>query len=795
MKRSWWWIGVLVLLPALLLGACRVTGTPDPETGPILTVTGPVLTATPLPTPSATVSPTAGIPLDAGLIGGRVWHDVCSIAGGEGGAPAQPSAGCVPEDGGYRANGIPETGEPGLEGVLVTLGAGVCPSTRLAAAITGSDGTYVFNDLYAGTYCVTIDPLAEPNASLLLPGGWTAPARDQGSMEVTLNPGMQRLDVDFGWDYQFLPADETAAFSAWLRETLATRQDEAMAALMNDPFVIAGWRSEGRSLPPDQAVAELQANHFGPGTRLTYPERDVTTLLGGADPYAIFGPEAPIAAIVFAGGWGPQGQDEALLYISRDPAGGYKWYGVLTAFGGFGQTAALLAWERQGGIAGFCDELVVYGAGDAHARTCANEDNRALGVGLLSGERLATLRRWVSEFQPFTFEHTDPATADAMTIGLTLYGAGQAEAGEAEVQAMQDFAAQLFAELGSVQETNIRYVLAQADLSIQSGPGVDYASVGQAASGQAVRVTGQSLDGGWWRVLCPGDMVGSCWVPADPRHTLPTAPPADAGPQDGLLATFDVSGELFRVWVTDPADVEQILALQDGASGANIPNGRILRGPGPGGYNLPWNWHLDPADIEMAEMTTEVCDGRPSYVQGHVDEFVDVVGRYCPWNAALVEVTDLRDAGTACAAPPAGAARLANEGHGYCLHYPDDFTVENPLETEVVLLGPVPGAGDRARAFIEVEDAAGRTTAQAADALLAGLPDFDVVRGQIGLGGEPAVLLDRVPGQDLSRQIITVHGGRLYRLTFVPSDPEFDEPYRDMERVYAAVLNSFRFMP
>jgi hypothetical protein len=276
------------------------------------------------------------VPLDAGMIGGRVWHDVCGVAGGEGSAPAVPSAGCVPDGGGYRANGLLEAGEPGIEGVQVALGQGQCPSDGLATATTSADGTYVFNDLAAGTYCVTVDPLQEPNASLLLPGGWTAPAVEQGSVTVALDPGMQRTDVDLGWDHQFLPADESPAFAAWLKETLAARDYGQMQALMADPFAIAGWRSEGQFYAPSQAVEQLQNNHLSPDTHLTYPERDVTALLGGANPFTIFGPEARIVRILFVSGWGPEGSDEALLYIAQEPDGTYRWHGVLTAFGGFG---------------------------------------------------------------------------------------------------------------------------------------------------------------------------------------------------------------------------------------------------------------------------------------------------------------------------------------------------------------------------------------------------------------------------------------------------------------------------
>lgn len=121
-------------------------------------------------------------------------------------------------------------------------------------------------------------------------------------------------------------------------------------------------------------------------------------------------------------------------------------------------------------------------------------------------------------------------------------------------------------------------------------------------------------------------------------NILPAEPTPAGELQGGVLATFDVAGEQFRVWVTNPQTIQQILDLAAGNSLANIPNGRIVRGPGEADHNLPWSWHLDAEEIEMAEMTIEVCDGTPSYVEEHVDEFADTVGRYCPWSARLVSV-------------------------------------------------------------------------------------------------------------------------------------------------------------
>jgi hypothetical protein len=108
----------------------------------------------------------------------------------------------------------------------------------------------------------------------------------------------------------------------------------------------------------------------------------------------------------------------------------------------------------------------------------------------------------------------------------------------------------------------------------------------------------------------------------------------------GVLATFEVEGERFRVWTTNPQTIHDLHELRRGTSTANIPNGRILRGAGRARHNAPYHWHLDPQDITMAEAAIELCDALPSYVEENVDEFVERVGRYCPWAAELVELRD-----------------------------------------------------------------------------------------------------------------------------------------------------------
>jgi hypothetical protein len=181
----------------------------------------------------AVVTPTPGSEPGSASIQGHVWHDLCAIGGAEGGGAITPSAGCVrTSDGGYQANGLFETDEPGIGGVSVQLGVGTCPASGLAATTTDTSGAYAFTGLAAGTYCVSVDALIPANASLL-PGSWTFPAlyakSTIASYTITLASDEQKTDVNFGWDYQFLPLPEPVPTRPGITATPAEPQPTATA--------------------------------------------------------------------------------------------------------------------------------------------------------------------------------------------------------------------------------------------------------------------------------------------------------------------------------------------------------------------------------------------------------------------------------------------------------------------------------------------------------------------------------------------------------------------------------------
>jgi hypothetical protein len=105
---------------------------------------------------------------------------------------------------------------------------------------------------------------------------------------------------------------------------------------------------------------------------------------------------------------------------------------------------------------------------------------------------------------------------------------------------------------------------------------------------------------------------------------------APTNPSRSAVVTFQVATETFRVRLTTGAAVDAAMRAQAGGP-ARIPNGRIASGTD---LNAGWSWHL--VDVEFAEATIEVCDGRPSDVERAGTQFGG--GRYCPWSARIVSI-------------------------------------------------------------------------------------------------------------------------------------------------------------
>ena len=105
---------------------------------------------------------------------------------------------------------------------------------------------------------------------------------------------------------------------------------------------------------------------------------------------------------------------------------------------------------------------------------------------------------------------------------------------------------------------------------------------------------------------------------------------APTAPSPLAVVTFAVANETFRVALTTSDQVLAARAAQAGGR-ASIPIGRIAAGTQ---VNTGWSWHLE--SFAFAEVTIELCDGRPSDVERLGIQFGG--GSFCPWTATVVRI-------------------------------------------------------------------------------------------------------------------------------------------------------------
>jgi hypothetical protein len=196
---------------------------------------------TPLPTP--VVAEPTELPANTASINGIVWHDLCVNDSSD----EEPPQGCVKDDHKvvYIANGIYESNEEGISGILVELGSGPCPATSFTSVSTDTHGQFKIENLTPGVYCAFPRIEGSHLPALVEPGIWTYPKSADGSSRamqtITLLPGEQRSNVNFGWDYLNKPV---APMADPTREPTSTPRCVDSASLVKDVTIPDGTRME-----------------------------------------------------------------------------------------------------------------------------------------------------------------------------------------------------------------------------------------------------------------------------------------------------------------------------------------------------------------------------------------------------------------------------------------------------------------------------------------------------------------------------------------------------------------------
>ena len=95
-----------------------------------------------------------------------------------------------------------------------------------------------------------------------------------------------------------------------------------------------------------------------------------------------------------------------------------------------------LIWHREGGIAGFCDDLSITANGVVSGASCKGKPGSNVLAASLDANQQMQLTTWLNQYAPIDYRMKDPATADAMLQTLVLKGNGQTTATDADISAL-----------------------------------------------------------------------------------------------------------------------------------------------------------------------------------------------------------------------------------------------------------------------------------------------------------------------------------------------------------------------
>lgn len=140
-----------------------------------------------------------------------------------------------------------------------------------------------------------------------------------------------------------------------------------------------------------------------------------------------------------------------------------------------------------------------------------------------------------------------------------------------------------------------------------------------------------------------------------------------------------------------------------------------------------------------------------------------------------------------------GIQSYKDDTHGYSLYLPKGYGVTPQTDSQVAIFPQ--GERNPGGAWISVEPANGNTAEQVVEGVKTDLGSgFNVSIGTVlDIESTQALVVNGIPGQDPNLQLFMVHGGMLYHITFTPDDPQAVDAYRQMEDLYAMIVNTFHF--
>jgi hypothetical protein len=125
---------------------------------------------------------------------------------------------------------------------------------------------------------------------------------------------------------------------------------------------------------------------------------------------------------------------------------------------------------------------------------------------------------------------------------------------------------------------------------------------------------------------------------------LPSEAGAEAGAscdarKNGAVLQIQINDQTFRFWSTNAEFIARAKDLNASGKSSAAMFGKLIDGSD---CDTQWTFHVDAGKMSWPDVTTEVCDGRPSDIEGNKAHWINDITRWCPWNTKVLAVDERR---------------------------------------------------------------------------------------------------------------------------------------------------------
>jgi hypothetical protein len=226
----------------------------------------------------------------------------------------------------------------------------------------------------------------------------------------------------------------------------------AVAPKPADQSPVITWQSGGSLC--EQVDINSQGAAFGScrGALVTVPFVDpgrAAELKYFTDTYQSFTGQTKTGSIIFKG----NGSQPATPAVQRSIGEWARSIFMESQSGKSNRSQDLIIyWHREGGIAGFCDNLSIYTSGIAMASSCKGNQTQSSSQSFLNPDQLQQLYTWQDQYHSFSIKSQLPAAPDAMIVNFTFNGSGnQTLNSPGQQQPLFEFASRVYNQVRSAK--------------------------------------------------------------------------------------------------------------------------------------------------------------------------------------------------------------------------------------------------------------------------------------------------------------------------------------------------------